>query len=131
MPTERFDPRTGEVLGDVTVRPFADWLREQAKGRSHEELGQALHDLVARVQDTGKRGTLVYTVSVEQMKDGDALVVKDEIKLKLPEHDRDASLFWTDRDGNLVRSDPRQMTFDSLREIPGGKTDSTDLKDAQ
>lgn len=113
------------------VRPFADFLREQAKGHSHEELSEGLRDLVARVLDTGKKGTLTYTVTVEQIKDGDALIVKDEIKLKLPEHDRDSSLFWADRDGNLVRQDPNQMTFDSLREVSAGTADHDNLKDAK
>lgn len=99
-------------------RPFADFLREQAKGHSHEELSEALRDLVARVKDTGKKGSITYVVTVEPTKGTDALTVSDEIKLRLPEHDRDASLFFTDANGNLTRSDPNQLTFESLREVP-------------
>lgn len=44
--------------------------------------------------------------------------MSDEIKLKLPEFDREASLFFADDDRNLVRTDPRQLTFESLREVP-------------
>jgi hypothetical protein len=102
-----------------TIRPFADFLREQAKGHSHEELSEGLRDLVGRVQDTGKKGSITYTVFVEPTKGmTDALTVSDQIKLKLPEHDRDASLFFSDADGNLTRSDPNQMVFESLREVP-------------
>jgi hypothetical protein len=122
---------TGEVTDEPQVRPFADFLREQAKGHSHDELSEGLRDLVARVQDTGKKGSITYVVTVEPTKGTSALTVSDEIKLKLPEHDRQASLFFTDRDGNLQRNDPDQLTFDSLREIPGGATDHTDLKDAK
>ena len=101
------------------IRPFADFLREQAKGTTHEELGEGLHDLVARVRDTGKKGTLTLTVTVELMKGSDkAVIVSDEIKLKLPEHDRDTSLFFADRFGNLTRNDPDQLSFESLREVP-------------
>ena len=131
MALPKHDPVTGEIADDEPhIRPFADWLREQAKGHSHDELSEGLHDLVSRVVDTGKKGTLTYTVSVEQLKDGDALVVKDEIKLRLPEHDRPASLFFRDGDGNLTRSDPNQLTFDSLREVPREET-ATNLKDAK
>lgn len=112
------------------VRPFADFLREQAKGHSHDELSEGLRDLVARVRDTGKKGSITYTVAVEQMKDGDALIVKDEIKLKLPEHDRDASLFWADKDNNLTRSDPNQLTFESLREVPAHDPITGEIKEA-
>jgi hypothetical protein len=102
------------------IRPFADWLRDQARGATHDELSEGLRDLVAKVKDTGKKGTLTLTISVEQLKnaDGNALVVKDEIRLKLPEFDRQASLFYADENNNLVRDDPRQLAFESLREVP-------------
>lgn len=101
-----------------TARPFADWLREQAKGKSHDELSDGLRALVERVQDTGKKGSMTYTVVVEPTKGTNALTVSDEIKLKLPEHERPSSLFFADRDSNLVRNDPQQLPFDSLREVP-------------
>ena len=102
------------------IRPFADWLRDQAGGTSHEELSEGLRDLVVKVTDTGKKGTLTYVVTVEPMPkvNGNALRVSDEIKLKLPEFDREVSLFFADDDRNLVRTDPRQLTFESLREVP-------------
>jgi hypothetical protein len=104
---------------DVPIRPFADFLREQSKGSTHDELSEGMHDLVQRVRDTGKKGTLTLTVSVELMKGSDrALIVSDEIKLKLPEHDRDTSLFFADRDGNLTRNDPDQLRFEALKEVP-------------
>jgi hypothetical protein len=106
---------------DTVVRPFADWLREQSTGKSHDELSEGLHDLIGRVRDTGKKGTLTFTVSVAPLKgDRDVLVVSDEIRLKLPEHDRKASLFYPDKFGNLSRTDPNQLTFEGLREVGGG-----------
>lgn len=120
---------------DHTIRPFADWLREQSGGDTHEELGESLHDLIARVRDTGKGGTLTLTISVKPLKDDlNVLIVTDEIKLKLPEHDRKGSMFYADDDNNLVRSDPRQMTFDSLREVPppaGVNTDTGEVTHQQ
>ena len=101
------------------VRPFATWLLEQSGGKTHDELSQALVDLVARVRDTGKKGNVSLTVTVATLKgDADVLVVSDEIRLHLPEHDRKASLFYPDKDGNLTRKDPNQLSFDSLREVP-------------
>lgn len=106
------DKTTKDADDEAQVRPFADWLREQARGHSHEELSQALHDLVARCRDTGRKGTLTYTVTVVPENDKGILVVGDEIKLKLPEHDRAKSLFWADRHGNLTRRDPNQHELD-------------------
>jgi hypothetical protein len=106
---------------DIEIRPFATWLIEQSGGKTHEELSEALYDLVARVRDTGKKGSLSLTVNVGPLKgDIDVLVVDDEIKLRLPEHDRKASLFYPDKDGNLTRRDPNQLSFESLREVPEG-----------
>lgn len=113
---------------EMVVRPFADWFREQAKGTTHEEMGDALHDLIQRVRDTGKAGSLHLTISVKLLEkanpDG-ALLIADEIKLKLPEHDRPASIFYTDEHGNPVRNDPQQLTFESLREVPAGVDPTT------
>ena len=111
---------------DLVVRPFADWLREQSGGKTHDELSDALRDLTSRVRDTGKKGTVTLTVTVAPLKgDADVMVVSDEIRLKLPEHDRKASLFYPDADGNLTRTDPNQLSFESLREVGGGQVVNT------
>lgn len=97
---------------DEDRKPFASWLMEQAGGKTEQELTDGLRDLVARVNDTGKKGSLSLVVNVAPMKgDPSMLVVSDEIKLKLPEHDRKASIFWTDDANNLVRNDPNQRSF--------------------
>lgn len=115
------------------TRPFADFIREQNRGRTHDELGEGLRDLVARVEDTGKKGSLTLTITVEPLKGNEeALTVSDEIKLKLPEHDRGASIFFRGRDGNLQREDPNQPTFDFLREVdppPGVDPKTGEVKD--
>jgi hypothetical protein len=93
------------------VRPFTDFLREQSKGETLTELSDGFRDLTARVQATGKPGTLTYVVKVEPVKNtDDAYAVTDEIRLKLPEHPRQGSLMFTDHDGNLIGNDPHQLT---------------------
>lgn len=110
---------TDTTTEDRHIRPFADWLRDQSNGETHDELTEGLNDLIARVRDTGKKGTLVLTVKVSTLKDDNNILhVTDEIKLNLPEHDRKGSVFYADDENNLVRNDPRQLTFESLREVP-------------
>lgn len=100
-------------------RDFAAFLVEQSQGRTHAELSAGLRDLVARVIDTGKKGSITLTVTVAPMKDASApLVVSDQIKLNLPEHDRKASIFWLDQSGNLCRSDPNQRSIFDVITIP-------------
>lgn len=117
-------PKKEPDVEEVAIRPFADFLREQARGHSHEELSEGLAQLVRRVQDTGKKGRITYTVNIAQTKSADgALLVTDEISLRLPEHDRGGSIFFADAEGNLQRTDPNQLAFESLREVPPPNVD--------
>jgi len=104
---------------DNHARPFADFLLEHGKGRTHDELGEALHTLIASVKDTGKTGSISLTIKVEPMKKDDRMVVvSDKISINLPEHDRPAAAWFIGADGNLQRNDPHQLAFESLREVP-------------
>lgn len=91
------------------VRPFTDFLQEQSNGATLTALSEALRDLVARVKDTDRPGTLTLIVKVEPIKGVDALGLSDEIRLKLPDYQRNGSIMFTDRDGNLIGDDPKQL----------------------
>lgn len=106
-------------MTDHHVRPFADFLHEQAGGRTHEELTEALAEVVAAVRDTGKKGTLTLTLTVTPLKNGGgALTVTDSVKKGVPIHDRRASIFYATNSGSLTRDDPMQPTFEGLQEVP-------------
>jgi hypothetical protein len=117
MTAQRHDTRSD--TDEVEPRPFATFLMEQNRGRTHDELSHGLRDLVAQVEDTGKKGSITLTITIEPLKGNEeALTVSDVIKLNLPEHNRGASIFFRGRDGNLQRDDPNQVSlFDN---IPGG-----------
>ena len=104
--------RTGEVVDDPDIRDFTDVLAELSEGHTATELSEAFWDLLQRVQDTAKAGTLTLTISVGFDGVG-RIVVKDEIKTKLPEHNRQTTAFFVDKHGNASRRDPNQP------EIPG------------
>lgn len=74
------------------------------------ELSDALRELVGKVRDTGKGGSLTLTIEVKPL-DGDSnvLTVNDQIRVKAPEHSRKGSLAFPDAHGNLSRSDPNTM----------------------
>lgn len=117
---------------DTVIRPFADALIELSGGRTHTELSQQLHDLIAAVRDTGKKGSLTLTISVSRMKNAseNTLTVTDDVKAKLPAHDRNVSVFYADANGNLTRRDPNQLEFDHLREVPAAPI-TADTKEAR
>ena len=101
------------------TRPFADFLAEHNNGLGHRQSGEALQRLVAAVQDTGKKGSVTIRVDVAQMKDDETLLITViNVTEKLPVAPAKPAIFYADDEGNLTRSDPRQMSFDSLKEVP-------------
>lgn len=114
MPDSSPDEKTAEV---VEPKPFATFLLEHARGRSHDELSRKLRDLLEAIEQTGKGGSISYKVSIkpETRADG-AVLVTDEIKVSTPSLDRPASIFFVDDGYRLVRNDPRQLTLDRLGE---------------
>jgi hypothetical protein len=116
----RVNPTTGEIVDNPLLRPFADWLQEQARGQAHQELTEALWDLVQAVQATGKPGTITLTVTVEPMRKtgGQVIVTRHKVKTAPPEPDREPSVSWVDRNGNLTRDNPNQPDLFELRETP-------------
>lgn len=80
-----------ETNQDGLVRPFADFIREHGHGRTHDELSEGMRDLIQKVKDTGRKGSVTLKITVEPMKKDDRMVVvSDSLKLRLPEHDRPA-----------------------------------------
>lgn len=116
------------------MRPFLDLLAEQSKGRTKEELTEAMHDLVTAVTATGKKGTLTLKLTVEPLKDSDGQMVKvaDAVAVSLPRTDRKPSLFYA-KDGNLQRDNPLQQKFEGLREVPAPEApaESANQKEAK
>lgn len=100
---------TAEQKPDDRPRDFAAFLLEHARGRSHDELSQALRALVLAVADVNKPGKITYTVHIKpQPKVDGAVLIADEIKCSLPAYDRPESIFFTTETGDLTRNDPHQ-----------------------
>lgn len=101
------------------TRTFTDFLGDVAGGVTEAELTEALAAVTAAVKDTGKKGSLTYTVIVEPLKNGGgALVVTDQVKSTVPKHDRRKNIFFADAEGNLTRNNPLQPTFEEVQEVP-------------
>ncbi len=111
------------------TRPFADFLAEHNKGSEARQAGEALQALVAAVQDTGKKGSVAVKVDVAPMKNAETMLITTvTVASKLPSIEPKSAVFYADDDSNLVRSDPRQLTFDSLKEVPAAPV--TELREA-
>ncbi|OYO16609.1 hypothetical protein CGZ93_17770 [Enemella dayhoffiae] len=111
------NPRTGEVNDDPAIRPFDQVLRDLSEGATNRELSDRFWDLLQAVQETAKAGSLTFTLSIGF--DGVGRIeIKDEIKTKIPEHNRQTTAFFIDQSGNATRRDPNQPEIPGVRHLP-------------
>lgn len=114
--TDRSSMTMAEPKPDTDKKPAAQdflvFLAGVNKGRAVKDLGEQLQTLVEAIQNTGKGGTLTLKIAVKPAgRNGDALIVTDEVVLKAPKLNRPESIFFPDADHNLVRSNPNQPTM--------------------
>lgn len=103
---------TPDTENTTQPQDFLVFLAGVNKGRTVKELGEQLQALVEAIENTGKGGTLTLKIGVKPAgKNGDALIVTDEVLLKTPKLNRPESIFFPDPDHNLVRSNPNQPTM--------------------
>ncbi|MGN6609961.1 MAG: hypothetical protein ACTHMS_23495 [Jatrophihabitans sp.] len=95
---------------EVQTRPFADVLQALQRGKTHRELSSSLQALTSAVVDTHRKGTLTLKLTLSINKAG-MIEVDDAVSLVLPKQDRTTSLFFPDKDRNLVRDDPNQLAL--------------------
>lgn len=101
-------------------KAFAVFLQELRDGRTHIELSTALADLLGKVKDTGKAGSIVLEIKVKPAGKGsdvDKVVIFDKVTTKLPAPERGEDFYWLTDDNDLSRNHPKQSTLD-LREVP-------------
>lgn len=98
-------------------RPFMDFLREHRNGVTHDELSDALQELVAAVTSEERGGTLTVTLSVKPIGKSDGLEVGAKVTIKAPQPHPGVSIFFPTPENNLVRQDPRQQSME-LRPVP-------------
>lgn len=103
---------------DDTTEPqdFAALLMQHARGRTHEELSSSLADLVRAVLDTGKAGSITYTVKVKPAKNVEGMVtIEDVVRSTVPQLDRPASMWFVDSAGRLSQDHPNQQSIFSIQ----------------
>lgn len=94
------------------TRPFADWLRDHKRGDLHDEISRKFADLAIAVVEREKVGTLSLKLKVSPNKDGVTVFVEDILTIAQPPLARGGTTFYVDEEGNMSRTDPRQLTID-------------------
>lgn len=105
---------TDDEQGKPDDQSFSAFLCQKNRGRTEQELSAKLRELVEAVEETGKGGSITYVLTVKpQAQTEHAVIVTDEIKTKLPQLDRPAAIYFADDAYRLVRTDPRQLSFEA------------------
>jgi len=100
------------------------------RGHSLEELDEALCSLVQKVTQTGKGGSMTYTIKVKPAKRGSStLVVEDDVAQKDPKQERELSIWFADKNGILSRTDPGQSELSFTVDDGGHSEQLEDDKD--
>jgi hypothetical protein len=107
--TETITDPDGVVDIAQTV-PFAAIFQQINRGRDHGEASEALRSLVEAVTGTGRPGTVTVQIRVEKGK-SEHLDVSATVTTKQPRPKPTPSIFWSDPDGNLTRTNPDQPSL--------------------
>lgn len=91
-------------------------LMEIRQGDLLEELGEKLGELVGAVRATGKMGEIKLSLKVKPAAKG-VLALIDDLKVKLPEVAREATIFYPTEDNGLSRFDPEQMKLPEPKRV--------------
>ncbi len=95
---------------------FTETLSDIRNGDVIGELTEQLREVVQRVRETGRPGALTLTLKVKNASKGagSAVVIEDDVKLKLPQMEKGTTFLFATADGQLQRNDPRQPRLAEL-----------------
>jgi hypothetical protein len=91
---------------------FTATLGEIRKGRALNDLSSRLAEVIEAVREHGGAGSLTLKLEIKPVNgNGDQVLITDDIKTKVPQAKKQATLFFTDEGGALLRNDPRQRDW--------------------
>lgn len=95
---------------NTETKDFTEVVDAIDAGGLTQELNEKLQKVVQAVRETGKKGSVSLTLSIDMK--GAQVEVTSKVKTKAPNPDRPAQFFYYDEDGNLFGRDPRQTEID-------------------
>lgn len=100
---------------------FAAWVTGFAKGKTNTDLTQEMTQIVRRVDETGKPGTLTLALTIAPIAGvPSGISVKARVNSKPPREDP-VAVFFATQSGALTRDDPAMEPMFSTNQI--GATD--------
>jgi len=101
---------------EVPKTDILAFILDMRSGQVAQDCNEKFNTVLAAVLDTGKKGVLTLTLTVEPSKfgmGGAVLEVKanHELKIKKPELEIGEATFFVTKDGRLTREDPAQTAM--------------------
>lgn len=84
-------------------------LKTLREGEFIDELNDALQEAIDTSTELGKPSEI--TIKLKIAPAGRTVVIDDDIKPKLPEASKDATIYFLDKGNKLTRRDPKQTPF--------------------
>lgn len=112
---ENTNGATGAAADETTKEgvDFPSWLATHRRGRLGAEVSEKFAELVAAVEETGKKGTITLTLSVTAQRGVEgAFQVADAVAVKKPALERPSAMYFSDGQGGLTDSPKDQTSFD-------------------
>lgn len=109
---------------------FAVFLVQHSRGEAHDQISGELRELLAAVQEHGRKGSLTVKVLVEPPKghvDGAPVLVTVESEVKAPRPIAPPAMYFVDDEGRPTRNDPRQTAAFDVRDLPTTRNEIKDI----
>lgn len=103
-------------MAEAKKLSMTEFLMKVREGGAVEELRQAVEDCTRAVNVTGKPGKVTLTMEIKP-NGNTAVFVKDTIAAKLPEPNKEDTLFYVTDDGGLSRRNPSQLRMGDLEVV--------------
>lgn len=93
--------------------PFQNTLQNIEAGKLVIDLDDKLSELIGKVKERGKTGSLTLTIKIKPLDtDAESVSVVAAVKVTEPAKAERASIFFTTTDNRLVRDNPAQREMD-------------------
>lgn len=107
------------------MRRFSNFIGEIRRGDLDEELSVALANVVKEVNQQQKAGSLDLKIKITPNKLEGTVFIQALVNEKPPKSEPGQSIFYIDKDNQLRREDPRQMSIGDLEKAGQDSTSQT------
>ncbi|MGW4525144.1 hypothetical protein [Amycolatopsis sp. NPDC004378] len=111
------DEKSTEDTKEEPPPDFAAFLATLNRGRSNRDLSAKLAELVEAIEETGKQGSLTYTIKIKPQKAGGMVILTDEVRASVPRGERPEAVAFIGPNFALLRNPHDQPSlYDEVTE---------------